>query len=286
MTESVLHNTAYKANREWNAFIHAYISLLHAPDADIWPAIVRCYTTLTTLFIQSSSSTPTNGNTQIAPALRSLTTLLPKLALRTSGEASSQAASLLSRALAASNVDIASRRVLLVHITNMLSYTYFKLQRLHSLPTALKAVIPLEDALEDRYSMADITTYRYWRARSLLAEWKIGAAYAHFERAYRGCWAGARANRRRIAAYWLTTALVLRRCPTRALLQRNDLEWPFAELFDHARTGDLKQLFRCLDDKSVRDFFVAMGQYTMLREKIECVVHRSLLRRTWVECGC
>ncbi|TIA87992.1 hypothetical protein E3P99_02853 [Wallemia hederae] len=228
----------------------------------------------------SSNNNNNHNNAQIIPALRRLTTIIPKIAIKEGVDASSQAAGLLSRLLAASNIDIPQRRVLLVHITNMLAWTYFKLHRLHSLPTALKAVIPLEDSLESLYSMPDCSTYRYWRARALLSEWKVDAAFKHFEKAYSLCYVHAHNNRRRIASYWFTTALILRRSPSYLALERNNLSWPFVLLFTHARKGDAKALYAALDQPSTRAFFVRMGVYTMLKEKMECVVHRGLLRRT------
>ncbi|TIB67824.1 hypothetical protein E3Q24_04018 [Wallemia mellicola] len=271
--ESILQATPYYNNKEWRAFLYAYINLLNKVG-DIWQLLTKCYTTVTPIYLSNSD----NG-VDITPTLKLLSTALVKYSFRISKEASSHAASLLSRLLAASNTDIPQRRRVLVHTANMLSWTYFKLRRLHSLPTALKAVIPIEDELKNNYPASEITTYRYWCARSKLAEWRVGAADHHFSIAYMSCHYNSIGNLRRIVSYWLTCALILCRAPTEDMLIRYGLEEPFGELFRQLRRGDVGGLYSALNQPNTRNFFIKMGVYTMLKEKLECVVHRSLLRK-------
>lgn len=233
--------------------------------------------TLTPLYLINN-----DNSIDIIPILKQFSTALSKLSFKISKEASSYAASQLSRILAASNTDIPGRRRALLHHANLLAFIYFKLQSLHSLPTALKAVKPHEHTLKSNFPASELTVYRYWLGRSKLSEWRIDEAYLQFNLAWRTCHQQAYKNLRNIVKYWLTTAVIIGKCPTINFLQKYDLTFPFQNLFDYVRKGDVKKTFEWMDNIDVIQFFMNMSVYTLLKEKLIIITQRSLLRRTLV----
>merc|ERR1719464_123115 len=168
---------------------------------------------------------------------------------------------------------IGSKQSGVLAIVNELFNMYF---RLNNLRLCNNLIRPVETKkLQEKGTMAEMITYRYYSGRLNMFEDQHERAETHLDYALQHCHKNAISNKKRILKYLVPIKLFRGRLPTTLLLDKYGLE-EFKPIVKGIRKGD----FRTFQDGLVQyqDRFVRQGTYLLL-EKCKTVCYRNLFKR-------
>jgi len=158
-------------------------------------------------------------------------------------------------------------------IVNELFSMYF---RLNNLRLCKNLIRPVETKkLQEKGTMAEMITYRYYIGRLNMFEDQHERAETHLDYALQHCHKDAINNKKRILKYLVPIKIYRGRLPTTLLLDKYGLE-EFKPIVEGIRKGDL----RTFQDGLVQyqDTFIRLGTYLLL-EKCKTVCYRNLFKR-------
>jgi len=158
-------------------------------------------------------------------------------------------------------------------IVNELFSMYFRINNLKGCKNIIALV--KSKGLQEKGTLAAMTTYRYYIGRLNLYEDNLESAETHLDYAFQHCHKNSVNNKRRILKYLVPIKVYRGRLPTTLLLEKYGLE-EFKPIVKGIRKGDL----RTFQDGLIQfqDNFIRQGTYLLL-EKCKTVCYRNLLKR-------
>ncbi|GAA6028262.1 hypothetical protein JCM8097_006945 [Rhodosporidiobolus ruineniae] len=220
--------------------------------------------------------------------LRRLTRRLIDVALmvgRASGDPkltrAGEAARMLGRpmGIAASdrNSESPCKRDALFFLANQTFRVYFALSNLRLCDTVLNNTNN-SSAVLDAYPKADRVAFLYYRGRIALYQRRLPQARKDLRRAFALCHAEGWKAGRLILIYLIAASLPLGFFPSPALLDHFSLSAQYAALIPALKKGNFAAVLSQLD--AHRAWHLKLGNYLLLREKLETVCWRNLARTT------
>ncbi|CAO3566826.1 unnamed protein product [Mortierella alpina] len=183
-----------------------------------------------------------------------------------------------------------SKKVALYYLANLTFRVYFKLHSTRLMPTMLANISKAGVRLSD-FPMSQQVTHRYYLGRYYLYQLDLRQAEKHLSFAFRNCPDPSRdegeniviyQNSRLILTYLTACRLCLGRIPHIQLLRMYDLDLCFTPLVTAVRKGDLKLLQQTLNAPDLRSWLVKKEIYFLLKEKLEVICWRSLIRHVCI----
>ncbi|KAF9573294.1 hypothetical protein EC968_008834 [Mortierella alpina] len=176
-----------------------------------------------------------------------------------------------------------SKKVALYYLANLT----FRLHSTRLMPTMLANISKAGVRLSD-FPMSQQVTHRYYLGRYYLYQLDLRQAERNLSFAFRNCPDPSQddvanetiyQNGRLILTYLTACRLCLGRIPHSQLLRMYNLEFCFTPLVTAVRRGDLKLLRQTLDTTDLMSWLVKKEIYFLLKEKLEVLCWRSLIRR-------
>ncbi|KAF9924560.1 hypothetical protein FBU30_005507 [Linnemannia zychae] len=147
----------------------------------------------------------------------------------------------------------------------------------------------------EQYPMSQQVTHRYYLGRYALYQLDLRTASKHLDFAFRNCQPPDAydplaneitfSNSRLILIYLIAARLCLGIFPTNTLLQEYGLDAFFAPLIRAVQLGDLGKLDQHWTQPEVMQWLVHREIYFLLKEKLQVLCWRSLIRRVWLLYG-
>ncbi|KAF8300480.1 hypothetical protein DL93DRAFT_549056 [Clavulina sp. PMI_390] len=162
--------------------------------------------------------------------------------------------------------------------SNMLQLS-FEIDNTNLLGTIVKGAELRLDFLPEA-PRADQTMYHFWRGRGHLAAMRPAMAAKELTQAFALCTNEVPSTKRTILIYATAACLIIGRFPTQPLLEHFGLSEQYSPIIMAIKKGDLT-LFRT-SMRRWRRWFGERGLYLLLKERLEVLVWRSLIRRLWL----
>ncbi|KAF9896005.1 hypothetical protein BX616_008360, partial [Lobosporangium transversale] len=185
-----------------------------------------------------------------------------------------------------------SKRRALYYLANLTFRAYFKLRSTRLIPTVMANISNAGAALSE-YPMSEQVTYRYYVGRYHLYQLDLRRAESDLAFAFRNCPdlshddednndgnMIAFKNGRLILIYLTACRLCLGRMPSVQLLQEYGLDTYFEPLKKAIKLGDLSLLDQKLMSPELMSWFVEKELFFLLKEKLQVLCWRSLIRKT------
>ncbi|KAF9967479.1 hypothetical protein BGZ70_009394 [Mortierella alpina] len=179
-----------------------------------------------------------------------------------------------------------SKKVALYYLANLT----FRLHSTRLMPTMLANISKAGVRLSD-FPMSQQVTHRYYLGRYYLYQLDLRQAEKDLSFAFKNCPdpsqdEGENAviyrNGRLILTYLTACRLCLGRIPYIQLLRMYDLDFCFTPLANAVKKGDLKLLRQALDAPDLMSWLVKKEIYFLLKEKLEVLCWRSLIRHVCI----
>ncbi|KAL8293796.1 hypothetical protein RQP46_000497 [Phenoliferia psychrophenolica] len=282
--------TVFHDNRPLADFVASF--LLFARDADLesedgdlataaYQLLEDCYKGACNVFGQAETG-------WFVATLRQLTRALVTLALRagmlmgdTNLTKAGEAATLIRRPLtiAANDRSTSSppKRDALFFLANSTFKVYFTLKNLRMCDTILNSTQTATATLQ-LYPKADRVAYSYYRGRMYLYQRRLPQARQEFLLAFSLCDSNSPQNGRLILIYLIVASLPLGFFPSETLLDEFHLQEQFGDLVPPLHLGDFMGVKAELE--RWQGWHQQLGNFLLLREKLELVCWRNLIRRT------
>lgn len=180
-----------------------------------------------------------------------------------------------------------TKRAAVLALANLSFRAYFKLNNTRLCEIVLGSV---QNALlmnrrndtadksgEERYSVAERVTYRYYLGQIRLIQHRVHVGAQHLRWAFDHCTNAHVHNKRKILVPLVASYLILGRYATPALLTRYCLREQYEALLHFHRQGNGAGVMHELEMH--REWFRKRGLYMLLREKVQLGVWRNLFRR-------
>ncbi|KAG0205854.1 hypothetical protein BGX28_002589 [Mortierella sp. GBA30] len=297
---SLVQNEMSKAPRSLKEFVSHYLvftihsALDSSALADVYEFLSACYGSFLSLFIAQDAQ-------WLSPLLMNLSYSLVDWAMLADKEnpnakklkINDAAAKHLSRAFnmvisdKTANSLEESKKVALYYLANLTFRVYFKLRSTRLMPTMLANISKAGVRLSD-YPMSQQVTHRYYLGRYYLYQLDLRRAEKDLSFAFKNCPSPSRdmgenevifRNSRLILIYLTACRLCLGRMPTLQLLQSYDLDICFDSLMTAVKKGNLNLLRQTLTAPDLTSWLVKKEIYFLLKEKLEVLCWRSLIRR-------
>jgi hypothetical protein len=135
----------------------------------------------------------------------------------------------------------------------------------------------------EQFPKSEAVSYRYYKGRLALYEGHYASAESALEYAYQCIPSSVESlrNKRLTLLYLIPAKLFLGQIPTLNLLNRYQLV-EFRDLVQAMRSGNLYLFEKSLEDHQA--FFMKMGLYLLLQDKLHSIVYRNLVKRVYHAC--
>jgi len=161
----------------------------------------------------------------------------------------------------------------MLNLVNQLFKIYFKLNKLHLTKPLIRAVD--SSPLRDKFSKAQLVTYRYYVGRKYMFDNSFKEAEEYLQYAFETCDRDVRENKRSILRYLIPVKMLLGQMPQGALLEKYDLT-QFSGVMAAVKEGHLANLNTALETHE--QVFIKWGIFLIL-EKLKMITYRNLFKR-------
>ncbi|BFZ56267.1 hypothetical protein PYCC9005_003311 [Savitreella phatthalungensis] len=173
------------------------------------------------------------------------------------------------------------KRAIAYSIANLLFRVYFWAHNVIMVDTIARNIVSAGIPFDNPAfaSRADRVAYRYYIGRYWLSQQAFARAHRHLQYAYDNCSANCKRQKRVALVYLVVAGLPIGLLPTPELLTLMDLDI-FLPLVRAIVTGDFSEYHRHLEGS--RAWFRRYEVYLTLKMRVDLLMYRSLLRRTFL----